>query len=196
MVSCGWIHARVHEPSATLILSEAGREGDMFGSDRAFDLRTGALAVGAASPEVRRALALPTSWLFASGALFAISALLALAPSRARRALARADQWSQATLRADGAIELSDGSTAPAPYAAGLAPGPVVVLAPMSPRETAPFRAAATSSIARDQLRAGTLASVLGELEAEVDARQACATCAAAASLAPWIGALAEGLLR
>ncbi|MFO0628999.1 MAG: hypothetical protein U0325_25720 [Polyangiales bacterium] len=143
----------------------------------------------------RRRGAAPLAWLVAALAALLVAAVWASRPVEARWWAARAS-WREGELGGDGVITLTgDGSRVVAPFGAALAPGPVV-LRSLAAGEDSPFRGTArVDAVTRDDVRAGTAASVAVQLTSEEDARAACALFAAllaVATLAPlWLVHLA-----
>jgi hypothetical protein len=139
--------------------------------------------------------AAPGSWLLA--ALTALAAALAVGVrARESRGWGARSQWREGELGRDGVITVSgDGARVVAPFGAALSPGPVV-LRTLAPGDDSPFRGTPrVDAVAREDVRAGTAASVAVMLEAEADARAAFALYAAllaVATLAPlWAVGLA-----
>lgn len=135
-------------------------------------------------------IAPPKGWVRLSWAMLGLG-LLALASRRASRRWRDAqDRWRVATLDPDGAVRFEDGATAALSYGAALSPGPVVVLAPVERSEGGPFRAGpAMVTLDPADVRSGTPASLLAELDASRDAvwvHLAAAAWLATAPLAPY----------
>ncbi len=139
--------------------------------------------------------AAPWSWLLAALAALA-AALAAGARSGETRWWAARSQWREGELGPDGVITVAgEGARVVAPFGAALAPGPVV-LRTFAPGDDSPFRGTPrVDAVSREDVRAGTAASVAVLLEAESDARAAFALYAAllaVATLAPlWAVGLA-----
>lgn len=135
-------------------------------------------------------IAPPKGWVRLSWAMLGLG-LLALVPRlRSRRWRDARGQWRVATLGPDGSVRFEDGATAALSYGATLAPGPVVVLAPEARSEGGPFRAGqGIVTLDSRDVRSGTPASLLAELDAERDAvwvRLAATAWLAMAPIAPF----------
>lgn len=131
-------------------------------------------------------LAPPKGWVRASWVILGLGAL-ALASRRGSRRWREAQAtWRPATLEADGAVRFEDGVVAALSYGAALAPGPVVVLTTAARSGHGPFREGpAMVTLAPDDVRAGTPAMVLAELDAARDAGWVHLTAAAWLAVAP-----------
>ncbi len=138
----------------------------------------------------------PPGWVHLSWAILA-TALLAFVPRPSLRRWQRhRDTWRAATLAADGTLTFEDGTTAPLSYGHALAPGPVVVLATSAPTAQTPFRKVPSGeAVSRDDVRAGTVASVLATLDAQRDAAWARVTATAWWACAPMASYVAFGVL-
>ena len=135
-------------------------------------------------------IAPPKGWVRLSWATLGLGALALASRRGSRRWRDARDRWRAATLGPDGAVRFEDGASAALSYGAALSPGPVVVLAPEARTEGGPFRAGpAIVTLEADDVRSGTPASLLAELDAERDAvwvRLAATACLAMAPLAPY----------
>ena len=137
-------------------------------------------------------LAPPRGWVQLSWCMLALSALAFFSQRGASRWRDQRALWRAATLDREGAVRFEDGASATLSYGASIAPGPVVVLAPAAGRaEGGPFREMPKGlTLAHDDLRAGTVASVQAELDALRDAvwvRLTATAWLAIAPLAPYV---------
>lgn len=187
-------HDLVHE---LYVFSHAGAWSMDNHAFRATTLRPFAPMHGEGIDELRSSFSLPRPWLWCSAALLAVALVSLRFPQRSRRALATWKSWHQGTLRADGMIALDEGVIFPCPYGMSLTPGPVVVLSGVNGTvESSPFRAAGVRVTPdREDVRPGTIADVVAQIEAELEARDAYVTAASLLAAAPWVGALALGLI-
>jgi hypothetical protein len=136
-------------------------------------------------------IAPPGGWVRASWVTLGLGVLALRPRRRARRWLAARDRWRAATLDPDGTVRFDDGDGAASlSYGASVAPGPVVVLAPATRGEGGPFRGTPGAvALGPDDVRAGSPAAVLAELDADRDAawaRLAATAWLAVAPLAPF----------
>ncbi len=164
---------------------------------RATTLRPFAPMRGEGVYVLRGAFSLPRPWLWCSAALLAVALVSLCFPRRSRHALATWKSWHQGTLRDDGMIALDDGVIFPCPYGTTLRPGPVVVLSDVKgSADSSPFRTAGVRVTPdREDVRQGTIADVVAQIESELEARDAYVTTTSLLAAAPWAAALALGLI-
>ncbi len=173
LMGCGDLTLRHDLPTRALLVTSASAWSTQT---RAFDLDSGAPWAedrAVLATFVPRASA-PRSWIVAAVVSLALGLLAALVKSDGRWWSARAG-WRQGALGVDGVIVLDgDGARVTAPFGAGLSAGAVVLRGHEGTSDDGPFRAGpSVGSVAREDVRAGTLVSVAAELEGLTDARLA-----------------------
>ncbi|MFO0649067.1 MAG: hypothetical protein U0326_22690 [Polyangiales bacterium] len=141
----------------------------------------------------RDAFTIPRNWLWTSALLFMIALGWIAHSIASQRSLRDRTGWRQATLRADGMIEL-DGAQFPVPYGAMQVPGPVVLLRVPTTQDGSPFRGGG-ATLERDVIIMGTLSDLIGTLESDVEASLAYSITASLFSAAPLVAGAIEGLL-
>ncbi len=195
LMGCGALTIRRDAPSGALLVTSSS---NWLMHTRVFDLDSGATWAedrAVLATFVPRASA-PRSWIVAAFVALALGLLAALSKGNERWWSSRAG-WRQGALGDDGVMVLDgDGARVTVPFGSGLSAGPVVLRAYESTAGDGPFRAGpSVGSVAREDVRAGTLVSVAAELEALTDARLAYVLFAAlvgvAATAPVWVVGLA-----